>query len=114
LEDNIGDGLRPPGGGDRGRELAAADLGFEGFLGEGWGRCTGLRGEGRAGARGGQTHRSPDHRGKNGRGNADVRGGGGERTGDRQNDVPSFYRKFILFSSRDRDYMTMGSRSLFT
>jgi hypothetical protein len=76
LEDNIGDGLRPPGGGDRGRELAAADLGFEGFLGEGWGRCTGLRGEGRAGAGGGQTHRSPDQRGKNRRGNADVRGGG--------------------------------------
>jgi hypothetical protein len=80
LEDNSDDDLRPPGG-VRGRELAAADLGFEGFLGEGWGGCTGLRGEGRAGAGGGQTHRSPDRRGKNGSGKCERAGRWGRTHG---------------------------------
>jgi hypothetical protein len=35
-------------------------------------------------------------------GNADMRGGGGGLTGDRQNDIPSFSRKFFLFRSRDK------------
>jgi hypothetical protein len=117
LEDNSGDGLRPPSGG-RGRELAAADLGFEGFPGEGWGRCTGLRGEGKAGqareagrctgARtGGVTTEG---------GNADVRGGGGGRTGDRQNDVvpsfsPSSINFFILRPSLRHKVMCQMSKS---